>query len=100
MDYLSVVSQYNDIQHCSTSSTVHSKDEASLHFLFGSPELLLLGFGVSSDDFQLSSLSLFLQYNEAELTTQYNCTRVYLCLRLQIPSCEIPKKNKSFLVEQ
>lgn len=41
------------------------KDEASLHFLFGSLELLLLGFGVSSVDFQLSSLSLFLQYSEA-----------------------------------
>lgn len=34
-----------------------SEDEAPLHFLFGSPELLLLGFrSVSSVDFQLSAL--------------------------------------------
>ena len=54
MDYLPAVSQYNDIQCCSTSRTLRSKDENSLHFLFGSPELLLLGFGVSSIDFELS----------------------------------------------
>lgn len=64
MDCLSAVSQYNDIQCCGLCCTVRSKDEASLHFLFGSPELLLLGFGVSSVDFQLSSLSLSFQCSE------------------------------------
>lgn len=59
MDYLSAVSQYNDIHCCSSSCNVRPKDEASLHFLFGSLGLLLLGFGVSSVDFQLSSLSFF-----------------------------------------
>lgn len=48
MDYLSAVSQYNNIHCCSPSCTARSSDEASLHFLFGSPQLLLLGFGVSS----------------------------------------------------
>lgn len=33
IDYLSAVSQYNDIRCCSLCCTVRSEDEASLHFL-------------------------------------------------------------------
>lgn len=91
MDYLSAVSQHNDIQRCSLCCSVRSKDEASLHFLFGSPELLLLGFGVSSVDFQLSSLSLFLQYREAQASL---CNIAPPCLHLIL---EIPRNNKTTL---
>lgn len=78
MDYLSAISQYNDIQCCSPSCTVRSKDEASLHFLSGSLELLLLGFGVSSIDFQLSSLSLFLQCSEAGAPASLHSTTAFV----------------------
>lgn len=71
MDYLSAVSQCNDIQPC----TVRSKDEASLHFLFGSPQLLLLGFGVSSVDFQLSSA---LQYSEGGARTSLHTITAFV----------------------
>lgn len=96
MDYLSAVSQYNDIQCCSPSCTVRSKDEASLHFLFGSPELLLLGFGVSFVDFQLSSLSRF-SYSTVRLGLRPHYTDI-LCLFLsrEIRTFEIPKIIRLF----
>lgn len=85
MDYLSAVSQYNHIQFQSFPKMMPLFISSLVR------QLLLPGFGVSSIDFQLFSLLLFLQYSEAEASLHIIASFVCICnLSLEICTFEIP----------
>lgn len=68
------VSQHNDIQRATCPTLPVPKMRPPLHFLFGSPTLLLLGLAASSADFQLFLLTL----STGASATMSHC----LCVRM------------------